>query len=351
MSVTIKDIARAAGVSHSTVSRALHNHPALSPETVARVQAIAAQLGYMPSAVARGLRNQRSQVLGVVLDTLDDPFFGRVLEGIEDVLQPRGYSTFVAASRHDPDRERSIVRAMVERRVDGVIVCAPPLLPEHGHHFQDYGLPLAVINNQDAEDYQYSIYHDDRYGAAEVARYLIGLGHRQIAYLGNSAAGRTDADRRQGYLTELQAAGLAPGEGFQWSEPGGRAEDGYRAAGYFLDLPQPPTAIMCFNDMLALGLMRGLQQAGLAIPRDCSVAGFDDVAIAAYTQPPLTTLHQPKYRLGAEAARLMLELLALPRGGQQNEQPRVIVLRGRLLVRASTAAPGRDEGVRPADDE
>ncbi len=339
MPVTIKDIARAAGVSHATVSRALHNHPALAPQTVQRIQAIAADLGYMPSAVARGLKNQRSLAIGVILSYLDDPYFSQVLEGIEDALQPQGYSLFVAASRQDAERERAIVQAMLERRVDGAILCAPPLLPEHGRRFQEYGLPLTVINNQDAEDYQYSIYHDDRLGAAQVARHLIGLGHRRIAYLGNAAAGRTDQDRLGSFLAEMQTAGLPVAAGYIHHEPGSHLWDGHRAAQYFLQLPEPPTAIMCFNDMLAVGLLRGLQEAGLVIPRDCSVTGFDDVPIAAYAQPALTTFDQPKYHLGAEAARLMLDLLSLPPGGQQAMQPQVIVLPGRLLVRASTAPP------------
>jgi DNA-binding LacI/PurR family transcriptional regulator len=344
MPVTIKDIARAAGVSHTTVSRALHNHPALAPETVRRIQAIAADLGYMPSAVARGLKNQRSRALGVILSYLDDPYFSQVLEGVEDVLQAQGYSLFVAASRQDAARERAIVQAMLERRVDGVILCAPPLLPEHDRRFHEYGLPLTVINNQDAEDYQYAIYHDDRYGAAQVARHLLALGHRWVGYLGNATAGRTDQDRLGAFVTEMQGAGLQPAEGYIHHEPGGRPEDGYRAAQHFLRLAELPTAIMCFNDLLAFGLLRGLQEVGLAVPQSCSLTGFDDVPVAAYAQPPLTTFAQPRYELGAEAARLMLSLLALPQDGQQAAAPRAKVLRGRLLVRASTAPPPVHQG-------
>ena len=141
------------------------------------------------------------------------------------------------------------------------------------------------------------------------------------------------------YQAEMQASALpVPGD-YVHHEPSGHPEDGYRAARHFLQVTEPPTAIMCFNDMMALGLLRGLQEAGWTIPRDCSVAGFDDVAIAAYTQPPLTTFDQPKYRLGAEAVRLVMHLLSLPPAGQQAAAPRVIVLRGELLVRASTAQP------------
>lgn len=337
MHVTIKDIARVAGVSHTTVSRALHNHPAISPGTVQRIQALASEMGYAPSAMARGLKNRRSQALGVILNYLDDPFFSRVLEGIEDVLQPEGYSLFVAASRQDIDRERTIMQAMLERRVDGVILCAPPLLPGHGQRFREYGLPLVVVNNQDVEDYQYSIYHDDLFGATEVASHLMSLGHRRIAYLGNAMAGRTDRDRMSGYHAALHAAGLAIPEGYIHHEPGGHPEEGLRAAQHFVGLSEPPTAIMCFNDMMALGLLHGLHRAGWDIPRDCSVAGFDDVSIAAYTRPSLTTFDQPKYRLGAEAVGLVLQLLSLPLARQQAMKPQVIALRGRLVARDSTA--------------
>jgi DNA-binding LacI/PurR family transcriptional regulator len=175
MSITIKDIARMAGVSHTTVSRALRGHPGISPATTARIQGIASEQGYLASAAARSLKTSRSQAVGVILSYIDDPFFSEVLEGIEDILQPRGYSLFVAASHHDNWREKAIVRAMLERRVDGVIICSPPFRPEHSRPFQEYGLPLTVINNQDAEDYQFSIYHDDADGSRQVARYLLGL--------------------------------------------------------------------------------------------------------------------------------------------------------------------------------
>jgi DNA-binding LacI/PurR family transcriptional regulator len=340
MPVTIKDIARVAGVSHATVSRALRNHSSISSSTIQRVQAIADELGYTPSAMARGLKNQRSQALGVILNYLDDPFFSRVLEGVEDVLQPQGYSLFVAASRQDVGCERTIMRAMLERRVEGVILCAPPLLPGHGQRFREYGLPLVVVNNQDVEDYQYSIYHDDSYGAMEVARHLVSLGHRRIAYLGNEAAGRTDRERLGGYQAVMQASGFPVPASYVHHERGGHPQEGYRASQYFLHLPERPTAIMCFNDMMALGLLRGLYEEGCVVPRDLSVAGFDDVAIAAYAQPPLTTFDQPKYRLGAEAVRLVLHLLSLPQARQQSVPPQVMVLRGQLLVRQSTAQPG-----------
>jgi len=336
MSITIKDIARVAGVSHTTVSRALHNHPAITPRTTQRIQTIAVQLGYLPSAVARGLKTSRSRTLGVILSQIDDPFFSEVLEGIEGTLRPQGYSLLVAASQQDPAKEKAIVQDLIERRVDGVILCAPPFRAEHSHTFQEYRLPITVINNQDAEDYQYSIYHDDVYGSRMVTRHLLDLGHRRIAYLGNASAGRSNRDRLNGFQAEMSRAGLTMTSDYFVQAANGRPEAGMNCARRFTELAAPPTAIACFNDMLAVGLLHGLKQAGWRIPQDCSVAGFDNIEISAYLDPPLTTFHQPKFHLGAEAARLMLRLLQSAIQGEALPAPQLIALRGELRLRSST---------------
>jgi DNA-binding LacI/PurR family transcriptional regulator len=334
--VTIKDIAQLAGVSHTTVSRALRNHPAIAPETVARIRAIAAEQGYRVSAAARSLKTSRSQTIGIILSYLDDPYFSKVLEGIEDTVQPEGYSLFVAASHHDVEREQSVVDAMIEHRVDGVILCAPPFRVEHSRRMEGTGLPLAVVNNQGADGYQYSIDHADEQGAHQVARYLLDLGHRRVAYLGNVQGGRTNHNRLSGFASELASAGLPVDPDFIYNAPDGRPEGGYAGARYFLSLAEHPTAVLCFNDLLAVGLMRGLQEAGFSIPGDCSVTGFDNIDLAAYLNPPLTTFDQPRYQLGVTAAQLMLRLLApvdaLP-------APEHHSLQGRLVVRASTSNP------------
>ena len=336
MPVTIKDIARIAGVSHTTVSRALRNHPAIAPETVERIRVIAKEQGYLVSAAARSLKTSRSQTIGIILSYLDDPYFSKVLEGIEDTVQPRGYSLFVAASHHNVEREQAVVKAMMEHRVDGVILCAPPFRVEHSRQMEGSGLPLVVVNNQGADDYRYAIDHDDIQGARQVAQYLVGLGHRRIAYLGNAEGGRTNFNRQAGVTAELAVAGLAAGGERIFNGPNGRPEGGYAGAQYFLRLAEHPTAILCFNDLMAVGLMRGLQEAALRIPQDCSVTGFDNITLAAYLNPPLTTYDQPRYELGVAAAALMLHLLASDPGAVLPE-PQHDSLHGRLVVRDSTA--------------
>ena len=339
MPVTIKDIARQAGVSHPTVSRALRNHPDIAPETASRIKKIAFELGYTPSAVARGLRTNRSEALGVIVTRIDDPFFSEVLEGIENAFQPAGYSLFVAASQRDFSREQSIVQAMGERRVDGVIICSTPFSAEHSRKIQLYGVPCVVVNNQSAEEYKFSIYHDDRYGSRQITRHLLDLGHRKVAFLGNIHAGKTTQDRLNGFRDEMEAAGLNIPDGFVHCGPNGRPEGGFEGARHFIQLAEPPTAVVCFNDMMALGLMHGLHEAGLQVPTDCSVTGFDNIGISAFTTPGLTTFDQPKYHLGFEAASMMLRLLNERRELENQAGPQIVVLRGELLLRASTAPP------------
>jgi len=339
MPVTIKDIARQTGVSHSTVSRALHGSPLIARHTAERIRKAALRLGYLPSAAARSLKTHRSQALGVIVSSVEDPFFGEILQGIEEVAQKSGYSLFMAASQRDPDREQAIVQAMSEHRVDGVIICSAAFQAEQRRQFLAYGVPIVVVNNQAAEEYRYSIYHDDVDGSRQVTRHLLDLGHRRIAYLGNASSGRTTLDRLTGFKQEMESAGLTvPPEAIHEVQGGG-AEDGLAGVDYYLALPVRPSALVCFNDMLAIGVLKGLAQAGIQVPDEISVTGFDNIIFSAFTNPPLTTFDQPKRFIGSEAARLVLELLNAPAGGDGSEQPRVRRLKGQLLVRATTAPP------------
>jgi DNA-binding LacI/PurR family transcriptional regulator len=339
MPITIKDIAKKAGVSHSTVSRALRGSPLINDETAGRIREAAGELGYLPSAAARSLKTRRSQVLGVVVSSVDDPFFSEILQGIEDGVQESGYSLFIAASQRDPLRERKIVQALMEHRADGVIICSSSFSAEQGRQLLQYGLPIVVVNNQAAEDFRYSIYHDDLDGSRQLTRYLISLGHQQIAYLGNSLSGRTSLDRLSGYRFEMEAAGLPIHPGFVHQVAGGDPKTGFSSLSHFLRLPCRPTALLCFNDMLAIGVLKGLQQAGIPVPQDFSVVGFDNIIFSEFTSPSLTTFDQPKQYIGGEAAHLILDLLNTPLEPGSPPQPKIRILQGSLLVRQSTAPP------------
>lgn len=338
MPSTIKDIARLAGVSHSTVSRALRGSTLISTETTDRIRRAAHQLDYHPSAVARSLKTNSTRVLGVVVSSIDDPFFSEILQGIEDTAQSEGYSLFIAASQRDPAREQRILKTLMEYRVDGVIACSTSFGMEQRRELSTNGRPIVVVNNQAAEEYRYSIYHDDVDGSRQVIRHLLELGHRQIAYLGNSLSGRTTADRLLGMQQEMRSAGIPVPDECVYQVPGSSPDKGEAAAAHFLSLPTPPTAIFCYNDMMAMGLLKGLEWAGVPVPARISVAGFDNIIYSAYTNPPLTTFDQPKRYIGMEAARLLLGLLQTP-AEQTGGEVRIHRLKGRLLIRQSTGAP------------
>jgi DNA-binding LacI/PurR family transcriptional regulator len=270
---------------------------------------------------------------------VEDPFFSEILRGIEEVAQKSGYSLFMAASQHDPEREQSIVQAMSEHRVDGVIICSASFKTEQRRQFLAYGVPIVVVNNQAAEDYRYSIYHDDVDGSRQITRHLLDLGHKRIAYLGNSASGRTTQDRLTGFQETMESSGLDLFPGYIYEVPGGGPEDGLIGLGHFLGLRWRPTALVCFNDMMAIGVLKGLREAGIQVPDEFSVTGFDNIVFSAFTNPPLTTFDQPKRFIGAEAARLVLELLDSPPDGAATKEPRVRMLKGTLLVRETTSRP------------
>ncbi|MBL8058016.1 MAG: LacI family DNA-binding transcriptional regulator [Anaerolineales bacterium] len=340
MAITIKDIAKAAGISHTTVSRALRDHPAISSETVARVKQLAASLGYVPSATARGLKTRRTRALGVIVSNIDDPFWSEVLQGIDSILHPAGYSLFVAATHRDKQREKEVVQAMVQRGVDGVILCAPQFSPEQSRLLQTYGLPTAVVNNDGASASPYLVFNDDLYGIRLLTRHLIELGHRRIAFLGNALGGRTTREREQGFREEMQAAGLPVDEASVRLAPQGTPQGGAEGVQALLALPARPTALLCYNDNMAVGVYSALYQAGLRVPHDLSVTGFDDITIAAYLTPPLTTLHQHKHELGVRAANLLLASLEAGPAAQAGALPdQRASIRGELVVRASTAPP------------
>ncbi len=164
MAITIKDIARQARVSHSTVSRALRNNATIPPRTAQRIKRLAAKMGYVPSAVARSLKTSQSQALGVVVTNIADPFLSEVVRGIEEVVLEAGYSLFLAASNRDAEREKTLLHALAERRVDGAIICSSQVSEEHLRDLEKFGVPMVLVNNQIAGDFAHGIHHDDEWG-------------------------------------------------------------------------------------------------------------------------------------------------------------------------------------------
>ena len=341
MPTTIKDIARYAGVSHTTVSRALHHSPLISTQTTELIREIATQLGYHPSVAARSLKTNRSQVLGVIVSHISDPYFSEILQGIDDVAQENGYSLFIASAQHDPVRENAIVQTMREHRVEGVILCSPHFSPDQRSRLNFTSIPIVAINNQADEDYRFAIYHDDVDGSRQLCQHLIGLGHKKIAYLGDATSGRTTKERLDGFKQAMEEFDLPIRAEFIHQVSGNSPEQGFEGLDYFMKLSERPTAVICYNDMMAVGVLKGLHQAGVRVPGIMSVTGFDNIMYSDFTQPPLTTIDQPKRFLGAEAGRMMLMQL------KSNTNPalngaNVRRLKGMMIIRKSTAPPAVD---------
>lgn len=334
MSVTIKDVAKAAGVSHTTVSRALRDNPAIASATTANIKKLANEMGYVPNHVARGLKMRRSGVLGVIVRRVDDPFFGEVIDGIEDVIRAAGYSLFLSASHNDPRKDREIIASMIEQRVDGVINCSTSLGTDSRQRLTKLGIPTVLVNNQATDDAEYAIYHDDTHGSCVLTQHLIDLGHTDIAYIGNTAAGLSNHQRQLGYQVALTEASMIVRPEYIATSRNGWPNGGSEAVQQLLTTENRPTAIVCYNDLVAMGVIHHLTMNGLHIPEDCSVTGFDNIPLAAYLLPSLTTFDQPTFELGKKSAELLLHQLSY-----QNGHNSTIKLRGELVIRHSTAPP------------
>lgn len=334
--VSIKDIALLAEVSHPTVSRALRKSPLVNPETAEKIRAIAQQMGYRPSAVARSLVNKKTKTIGVVVTTIADPFNGEVVSGVEEAANEHGYSIFLANSNADPEREMKVVHSFHERRVDGIIVTSSRVGALYMPLLGELNIPTVLINNQHPSEFVYSVMIDNISASRDAVKHLIQLGHRRIAYLGDQFGFESDAERLLGYRQALVDARIRflPELAIQGD---GKAEGGMEAMLRLLSLPKPPTAVFCYNDMSAIGAIRAAHDRALSVPEDISIVGFDDLSIASFTRPLLTTIRQPKWRMGRLAIETLLQLLS--GAPAQNS----VKLAGELVVRKSTAPPKSGE--------
>jgi DNA-binding LacI/PurR family transcriptional regulator len=335
MRVSIKDIAKAAGVSHPTVSRALSDSPQISEETKVRIQRLAQEMGYSPNALARGLVTRQTYSVGVVVTTIADPFVAEIVQGIEATAHDHGYTVILCNSESAPEREIASVEMLRSKRVDGVIVTASRVGALYLEYLEQIGGPIVLINNHNEESgrYTFSVSVDNRHGGRLAAEHLVQLGHRRIAYVAGPANHSSDLDRLAGYRQALVEGGIEPDPALV--VPGnGRPSGGEEALQAILALDPRPTAIFCYNDMTAIGLIHAAQQAGLSIPQDMAVVGFDDILFASYLYPPLTTVAQPKVEMGQRAMHMMLSLITAKE--ESEEDLANVVVQGKLIVRVSS---------------
>lgn len=336
LSLVIKDIARLAGVSTATVSRALSHPDRVSEETRALVMGVVERHGYRVNSFARSLRKQRAGAVLALVPNLGNPFFSLIIKGIQDRLQEAGVDLLVADSHSTGGAGRSPVAHLRESRADGLISL-------------DGSLPAATLKDLVAPDTVGkvvfacewplsaplpSVRSDNREGMRLAVDHVVGLGHRRVAYLTGPAGNILTDERRAGVEAALAAQGLSlPPERVDGGDFS--LEAGHAAAVRLMAMTPRPTAVICASDQLAIGLISGLSALGLSVPQDVSVMGFDDIASAPYALPPLTTIRQDRLALGRAAADLLLERLADPAA----TEGRVLTLPVELVLRRSTAAP------------
>jgi LacI family transcriptional regulator len=335
-SVTLRDVARAAQVHPGTVSRALNaqTRGLVNQETAERVIRAAEELGYRPNPIARGLKTNRSFTVGVLVPDLTNPLFPPIVRGIEDRLGAAGYTSLIANTDNDPDRERQDFEAMRARQVDGFITATARLDREFVAETAGLSEPIVLVNRRLEDESLPAVTVDDRDGSRMAVEHVVALGHRRVAHLGGPQALSTGHQRYLGFLAAMAAAGLEVDERATRFSVAFTEAEGARVCRELLDGAPDVTAIVAGNDLLALGCYDVLAERGRRCPEDVSVVGFNDMPFADRFDPPLTTVHIPHREIGAAAADLLLERLG--DGGGDAPQIR---LAPTFVARGSTAPP------------
>lgn len=329
--INIQAVAREAGVSVATISRAFMSPDRLAPATLAKVRETVKRLGYTPNAQARNLRLATTRLIIALVPDITNPFFSQVIQGIERVAHENGYSVLLGDTQDDRQREQAYAQMVTARQADGLITLAPRL-PRLGIEGR---LPIVNACEYVTDESISSVRIDNVAAAISAIQYLLALGHRDIAFIGGQPDSPISKDRESGYRTTMQAAGLAH-DSHIISQGGFSVETGARSAERLLASRKRPTAIFCASDEMAIGAISVIRANGLKVPDDISVVGFDDIHLARYYDPPLTTVAQPMGEIGEEATKLLLDILS------DASTPTVKrILPTDLVIRRSTAAPSR----------
>jgi DNA-binding LacI/PurR family transcriptional regulator len=327
----MEDVAREAGVSRALVSLVMRAQPNVSEERRARVLEVAGRLGYRPNAMARSLASRRTRTVGVILDDLRNPFFAEIAGGVEELASELGYQLLLGAGGRQARRERASLATLLEYRVDGVILVSPRMRTAH-IVAAAAEVPLVLVGRQARGADADLVVIDENHGTDLVLDHLVGLGHERIAHVdgGKGAAG---PQRRSAFLRGMQARRL-----------GGRAqvirgdfteEAGTSAARRMLAERELPTAVFAANDLIAAGLLGGFDQAGVQVPGDISIVGYDNISIAHLAHVSLTTVDQPRTEMGRMALELLLDRI-------DNRRASVVrLVEPTLVVRSTTAPPRR----------
>lgn len=331
MTVRLVDVAQYVGVSPATVSRVLANKPHVREEIRRRVLAAVEELGYQPSRVARSLRGQQAQIIGVIISDIQNPFFTSLVRAVEDMAYTRQHAIFLCNSDEQIDKERLYIDLMRSEQVAGVVATPTHEYSKIYQHLLDAKIPLVVVDRRLPNLAVDTVVVDNVQAAFGLVSHLIEDGHYAIGGIFAESTTTTGRERHEGYKRALQAYALPYNP--KWVRLGKpKTTVGYHFTQELLNLPQRPTALFTGNNLLTVGTLRAIQERGLRIPDDVALVAFDDLDWMSLLQPQLTVVAQPTYELGRIAAELLFSRIANPAGS-----PQEVVLQTRILIRQSCA--------------
>ncbi len=330
MSLTLKDIAKEAGVSYATVSRALSGHPEVNKITRKKIIKIAEKMGYQPNAIAQGLVKNETKTIGLIIPDITNPFFPAIARGVEEAAIEKGYSTFLCNTNWNKNIEKKYLNVLIQKQVDGLILTPSSESTTHLKFIEELSPPKVfinkIINNSDT-----SIIIDNIKGAYQAVEHLINKGHKKIAYIGGEKYSTANKERLRGYKKAMQQNDLPVNNDYV------KMKGFNRDSGYFIMKEMllgesfEITAVFSANDMLALGVIQAIRESNLKIPEDIAIVGFDDIEFASLPEIQLTTVSQPKYQMGQIAFDVLYEKL---KGQKANE--RRIILEPSLVIRETS---------------
>ncbi len=343
--VTIKDIAKELGISPSTVSRALKDHPDISVKTKKAVNELAEKLNYQPNVVALSLRQSKTNTIGVIIPELVHFFFSTVISGIEDVAYSAGYNIIITQSNESLQREILDIKALFNSRVDGMLISISRETTNFDHieSTLSRGVPMVFFDRVYDPAKNCTVIVDDKSGAKEATRHLIEQGCKRIAHLEGPPNLEITKQRLEGYMEAMAEANLPVDKDLIVTCSLGTIDEGKLAAKQLLELPNPPDGIFASSDPVAMGAIPAIKEKGLRIPEDVALIGFSNWFFSSMMDPPLSSVDQPGFEMGQEAARMLIDRIEKSAKASDDEvfPPETKILKTRLVVRQSSLRKGK----------
>lgn len=330
----IKDVAKHLGISVSTVSRAMNNHPDVREETKLQVMEAIKALNYRPNAIARGLINKKTYTIGLMIPEISDPFFAGLANAVEDTLSKKGYQVVYGNTNRDPEKEKQFLSNAIERQFDGLIITPDFLDDSFKELISSLDMPVVFLRRRTPPGLSAPYVDVDHYEAAtEAVNYLIGMGHRQIGFIGMPESSFTGIQRLLGYKDTMWKHGLLSDDSNIVMSGGRNIDSGRKAMSKLYEKNPNITAVFAGNDLLGIGALEWLAQHKIAVPDQISVIGFDNLEYAELHWIQLTTMEQPRTEMGAKAAELLLQMVS-----DKEMTPKSELIKAKLIVRQTCKA-------------